>query len=224
MDPEQQPRYVPPSSLQATNPDDAQVLHMAQTLYGEFAGVKDKQLQKEYMIMAASAAHNTYGKGEWAKDDWDTHLYKRFDAVRLQNQPYKQALSGKFTGKDEEMAWKRSMQIAYGVKSGTIEKAPGQFYFTKDEYKKIAGTPALPNPDQLQKVRSLGQYDVYAYKEKKGNAVELQQKLKDSGYYEGEVDGKIGPVTKKAIMKFQQDNDLKVDGIAGKQTLAKLAK
>lgn len=44
----------------------------------------------------------------------------------------------------------------------------------------------------------------------------LQQALKI------DADGKFGPGTEKAVKEFQQKNGLKVDGIAGPQTLAKL--
>jgi hypothetical protein len=162
--PGQYEKYIPPSAIQASNPDDAQVLHLAQTLYGEFAGVKDSALQGEYMTMAASAAHNLHGKREHKKDDWDTYLYKRFDAVKYQNQPYKEALQGNFDTPAKDRAWKKAMQVAYGVTAGTISKASAEFYWTPKEYKKIAGGPALPNPDQLEKTGSLGQYDLYRYK------------------------------------------------------------
>lgn len=160
---EQQP-YVPPSRLQASNPDDARVLHLAQTLYGEFAGVKEPDLQGQYMTVAASAAHNLYGKREYKKYDWDSYLHTRFDAVKYQNQPYKEALNGNFDTPQKERAWKKAMQVAYGVTAGTIDKQPAEFYWTPKEYKKIAGGPALPNPDQLEKTGSLGQYDLYRYK------------------------------------------------------------
>ncbi len=50
----------------------------------------------------------------------------------------------------------------------------------------------------------------------------IQQALKNAGYYEGAIDGKIGPMTQKAVKEFQADNGLKVDGVVGKQTWAKL--
>ena len=48
---------------------------------------------------------------------------------------------------------------------------------------------------------------------------QIQTKLKRWGYYSGNVDGIYGSGTLAAVKKFQQKNNLKVDGIAGKQTL-----
>ena len=47
----------------------------------------------------------------------------------------------------------------------------------------------------------------------------IQDKLKRWGYYTGNVDGIYGSLTVSAVKKFQQKNGLKVDGIAGTQTL-----
>ena len=51
---------------------------------------------------------------------------------------------------------------------------------------------------------------------------DLQQALKNAGYYDGEVDGKFGPKTKEAIEAFQDANNLVVDGKAGVNTWEKL--
>ena len=51
---------------------------------------------------------------------------------------------------------------------------------------------------------------------------EIQQALKNAGFYTGSVDGKIGPATKKAITEFQQQNGLTADGKIGKKTWEKL--
>ena len=48
----------------------------------------------------------------------------------------------------------------------------------------------------------------------------IQDKLKRWGYYTGSVDGKFGMLTFEAVKYFQRTNNLKVDGIAGKNTLA----
>ena len=61
---------------------------------------------------------------------------------------------------------------------------------------------------------------------KKGSSgsvvTQIQTKLKNWGYYTGEVDGVYGSKTEEAIKKFQQKNGLTVDGQAGPQTLAAL--
>ncbi len=54
-----------------------------------------------------------------------------------------------------------------------------------------------------------------------GNEVkQIQQRLKDWGYYKGSVDGIYGSKTQQAVKYFQKANGLKVDGIAGEKTLA----
>ena len=50
----------------------------------------------------------------------------------------------------------------------------------------------------------------------------VQQKLKNWGYYGGEVDGIFGPETHAAVMAFQRKNGLAVDGVVGSQTYAAL--
>ncbi len=48
---------------------------------------------------------------------------------------------------------------------------------------------------------------------------QIQIALRDRGYYNKNIDGIFGTATKNAVMAFQRDNQLTVDGIAGKQTL-----
>lgn len=72
---------------------------------------------------------------------------------------------------------------------------------------------------------SFVQNNVYALS-KQGSVgdevTQIQQKLKELGYYEGDIDGIFGSRTKKAVIRFQQDNDLSPDGIVGKKTLKAL--
>ncbi|NLZ52038.1 MAG: peptidoglycan-binding protein [Thermoanaerobacteraceae bacterium] len=51
---------------------------------------------------------------------------------------------------------------------------------------------------------------------------ELQSKLESLGYDVGPIDGIFGPLTEKAVRKFQKDNGLVVDGIVGQETFAAL--
>ncbi len=50
----------------------------------------------------------------------------------------------------------------------------------------------------------------------------IQKALKNAGYYQGAVDGKIGSATKDAVKAFQRDNGLDADGVVGRRTWDKL--
>ncbi len=67
---------------------------------------------------------------------------------------------------------------------------------------------------QYNEVQALSKYG------SRGSEVRtIQDKLKRWGYYTGNVDGIYGSLTVAAVKRFQQKNGLKVDGIAGTQTL-----
>lgn len=53
-------------------------------------------------------------------------------------------------------------------------------------------------------------------------SVEIQTALKNTGYYTAAIDGKAGPLTKKAIEEFQRANGLQADGKVGPKTWAVL--
>ena len=52
---------------------------------------------------------------------------------------------------------------------------------------------------------------------------QIQAALKNAGFYQGTVDGKMGPKTKEAIRSFQLENGLKSDGVVGKKTWERLS-
>ena len=56
-----------------------------------------------------------------------------------------------------------------------------------------------------------------------GSAVRaLQTNLQTLGYYGGTVTGTYGRLTKEAVRRFQRDNDLSADGVAGPRTFERL--
>ena len=57
------------------------------------------------------------------------------------------------------------------------------------------------------------------YGSRGSEVTQIQTKLKRWGYYKGNVDGIYGSGTLEAVKYFQRKNGLKVDGIAGKETL-----
>ena len=54
------------------------------------------------------------------------------------------------------------------------------------------------------------------------NNMQIQQALQNAGRYNGKIDGVIGPKSRKAILEFQKNNDLVMDGKVGKKTWARL--
>ncbi|HOY09645.1 MAG TPA: peptidoglycan-binding domain-containing protein [Candidatus Omnitrophota bacterium] len=54
------------------------------------------------------------------------------------------------------------------------------------------------------------------------SVAQIQKALNSAGYYHGPIDGRIGAKTRAAIMKFQEDNGLKVDGKVGQMTWREL--
>ncbi len=53
---------------------------------------------------------------------------------------------------------------------------------------------------------------------------QIQVALKNGGYYNGPIDGKLGPQTREAIKAFQKSRGLNPDGIVGSRPAAALAK
>ena len=66
--------------------------------------------------------------------------------------------------------------------------------------------------------------DAASYKRGSTGSVvsEIQQKLKNWGYYSADIDGIYGSRTEAAVLLFQQKNGLAADGKAGQETLAAL--
>lgn len=53
---------------------------------------------------------------------------------------------------------------------------------------------------------------------------QIQRGLKNANFYKGQIDGKMGPMTKEAIKRFQKARGLKADGFVGKTTSIELGK
>ena len=64
--------------------------------------------------------------------------------------------------------------------------------------------------------------DLYKRGSSGQRVTEIQTRLKNWGYYQGEIDGIYGSRTEAAVRWFQRQNGLSADGQAGAQTLAAL--
>lgn len=81
---------------------------------------------------------------------------------------------------------------------------------------KAQGVQVTPSaPANLEALPPVGPY--------KPTAMEIQTALKNAGYYSAVADGKIGPMTKKAIEEFQKANGLQADAKVGPKTWAVLS-
>jgi len=87
----------------------------------------------------------------------------------------------------------------------------------------ITATPEIeitptPAPTPVAEYRTLRKGD------EGPEVVTLQQALTELGYLSGAADGNFGTGTQTAVKKFQEDNSLDADGIAGKMTQEALFK
>lgn len=65
-------------------------------------------------------------------------------------------------------------------------------------------------------------YDTIPYGEQSNDVRKMQDKLKAKGFYKGAIDGKFGPGTKQAVIRFQNSVGIKADGKPGHKTLTAL--
>lgn len=78
-----------------------------------------------------------------------------------------------------------------------------------DSVMAVTPDPSAPTPSAISMIKTGA----------KGNEVTaLQQRLKELGYYAGEVDGQFGPATRDAVTYFQNQHGLDADGIVGPAT------
>ncbi len=91
-----------------------------------------------------------------------------------------------------------------------------------------AGSPKVPdsNPSEPSSDASDSSKSEGAIKlNSQGSDVrQLQKDLTTLGYYSGTISGKVGAKTEAAIKEFQRKNGLEVDGVAGADTLAAIAR
>jgi hypothetical protein len=112
----------------------------------------------------------------------------------------------------EESQVPLSMETMSAINATTPPPPPAQPPEAKLEATQAAPTTAA----KLEPLPPGGPY--------KPTAIEIQTALKNAGYYTGNVDGKIGPKSKKAIAEFQKANGLKTDGKVGSMTWEALSK
>lgn len=71
-------------------------------------------------------------------------------------------------------------------------------------------------------IAALAEYSTIPYGEQSDAVRKMQATLRSKGYYKGAVDGKFGPATKSAVIKFQNAVGISADGRPGNKTLTAL--
>ena len=71
----------------------------------------------------------------------------------------------------------------------------------------VTPDPAGPTPEPILRTGSRGQ-----------EVKDLQSRLNVLGYYNDEIDGQFGAMTKAAVIDFQKANGLDADGMVGSET------
>ena len=107
----------------------------------------------------------------------------------------------------------------------TILKTSGSWY--KVRYGKYTGyimkkyvDKASDSASAEKKISALGSAPgIMRVGDDNSDVKKLQQALQILGYYDGDIDGKYGNGTKKAVKSYQEDHDLEADGYAGERTV-----
>lgn len=132
------------------------------------------------------------------------------------------ALTLNFAGCGKKQESLEQMQAPMSIESLAVSTTEGktaqniQSQAASPKSESISASVDKPRVIKLDSLPPAGPY--------KPTAVQIQTALKNAGLYEGKIDGKVGPMTKKAIKQFQENNSLKVDGKVGPQTWGVLSK
>lgn len=158
----------------------------------------------------------------------EKRLTERMDEMQME-------LDGRISGVNMEMANMRNNPIVVQAPApvmaettmpvGTIAIEEGDYYGSKaDELRALADASRRAQLyEPASATRRTGSSTA-----SKGNirvpvpARTVQAALKEAGFYNGNIDGKVGPATIRAITDFQRSQGLKADGIVGRATWGRL--
>ena len=127
-----------------------------------------------------------------------------------------------------------NLQIKVAQMEKTLEEKDQEILDLKDQVQDLssqidnvsaartsAATEDSPKPKAAASIASSDDERIIRVE---ASAIDVQKALKSAGYYNGNVDGKMGVKSRKAISDFQKDHKLNSDGIVGKNTWTELKK
>ncbi len=106
--------------------------------------------------------------------------------------------------------------------SSTEELAQLPQSSTASQQASVEVLPLDPSPITQGIPQIAGAAQTYAVASGLTREQQIQTALKNAGIYQGSIDGKLGPASKRAIAAFQTAHNLKADGKVGPVTWAAL--
>lgn len=129
------------------------------------------------------------------------------------------------TGKIDSNTWeelnKQKEKIVEDILNPRVEHEP---ILEAQDFVDNEDTTDKPTAEKISQ-KSQIQDEVMGYRlRSKNRTKQIQTALKKAGFYKGDIDGKLGPQTKKAIKAFQKSKGLYPDGVVGVRTWEELGR
>jgi len=117
------------------------------------------------------------------------------------------------------------LQMRLGQLESELEQKDQEISELKDQVKVLS--EAMKGKESSPARRSMSSKEDAGYKKEgiirvQASADQVQLALKNAGFYNGSIDGRIGEKTKQAIAEFQKSHNLTPDGIVGRKTWEQL--
>jgi hypothetical protein len=88
----------------------------------------------------------------------------------------------------------------------------GHYHFGKKS------CPGYKITELIEKINATTEPDLDVKYDLDASIIDRQRALKTVGYYNGKIDGEWGNISKTALVNFQKDQNITIDGVWGRQT------
>jgi peptidoglycan hydrolase-like protein with peptidoglycan-binding domain len=125
-------------------------------------------------------------------------------------------------------AWTKAILTVFATVAlaGGLYAAPARARSASGQHTAPSTTDPKPRSTNIDHTDApvLGPWTGYSSRDGAASVRALQRRLANAGYAPGPIDGLYGPLTEQAVVLFQVEHGLQVDGIAGPRTLAAIGR